>query len=72
LNDQAPADAKNHDTLLPLISMNSIDATRDTRTPSWPRVLGWALAVIAALGVFVAYLDPGLMVALGNAVWSCF
>jgi hypothetical protein len=52
--------------------MNSIDATRDTRRPVWPRVLGWTLAVIAALGVFVAYLDPSLMVALGNAVWSCF
>jgi hypothetical protein len=52
--------------------MSSIDATTDKRTATWPRVLWWTLAVIAALGVFVAYLDPGLMVALGNAVWSCF
>ncbi len=36
------------------------------------RLLAWALAIVAALGVFMAYLDPQLMVALGNAVWSCF
>ncbi len=52
--------------------MNIVNANLDKRPAAWPRVLGWTLAVIAALGVFVAYLDPSLMVALGNAVWSCF
>jgi glycerol uptake facilitator-like aquaporin len=56
--------------------MSSIDAAHHKRQAAWPRVLAWGLAwvlaVIAALGVFVAYLDPELMVALGNAVWSCF
>lgn len=52
--------------------MNSLDTATAKRTAAWPRVLWWALAVIAVSSVFVAYLDPGLMVALGNAVWSCF
>ena len=36
------------------------------------RTLAWSLSVLVALGVFVAYLDPALMVALGDALWSCF
>ena len=52
--------------------MSSLDATRPKQQATWPRVLWWALSVITALGVFVAWLDPDLMVALGNAVWSCF
>lgn len=59
--------------------MNAIDATHDkrqarahVRARAWSRMLGWTLALIAVFGVFVAWLDPHLMVALGNAVWSCF
>jgi hypothetical protein len=36
------------------------------------RVLLWVLAVLASLAVFGAYLEPALMVTLGNAIWSCF
>ena len=52
--------------------MNSIDASPGKPNAVWPRVLGWTLAVIAVSSVFVAWLDPDLMVALGNAVRSCF
>ncbi len=36
------------------------------------RILLWVLALLASLAVFSAYLEPALMVTLGNAIWSCF
>lgn len=36
------------------------------------QVLLWMLALLASLAVFGAYLEPALMVTLGNAIWSCF
>jgi hypothetical protein len=36
------------------------------------RLAWWFSAVVAAVGVFFAWLDPDLMVSLANTVWSCF
>lgn len=36
------------------------------------RVLGWLLAALALAAVFVAYLNPHLVVDLANRVWACF
>lgn len=38
----------------------------------WQRAAAWLLALVAVAAAFTAYLDPSLMVTLGNAVWSCF
>lgn len=32
----------------------------------------WAAALLALALVFMAYLDPHLMVDLANRVWACF
>jgi hypothetical protein len=50
--------------------MTDLDAPRPRAVLR--RVVLWTLAIVAMLGAFVAYLDPHLMVALGDAVWSCF
>jgi type II secretory pathway component PulM len=36
------------------------------------RALAWAAALLALLAVFVAYLQPDLMVGLANQLWACF
>ena len=36
------------------------------------QVLGFAAAALALLAVFMAYLDPHLMVDLANRAWACF
>jgi type II secretory pathway component PulM len=36
------------------------------------RLLAWSGAALALSVVFVAYLDPHLMVDLANRVWACF
>ncbi|MFN6998316.1 MAG: hypothetical protein ACK4PH_29360 [Aquincola tertiaricarbonis] len=36
------------------------------------RLLAWAGAAAALAAVFMAYLQPSLMVELANQVWSCF
>lgn len=41
-------------------------------TPRSRRLLAWTGAAIALGAVFVAYLQPALMVELANQVWSCF
>lgn len=41
-------------------------------TPRSRRLLAWTGAGIALAAVFVAYLQPALMVELANQVWSCF
>ena len=42
------------------------------RLPLRLRLLVWAL-VVAILGlVFMAYLQPGLMVKLSEQLWACF
>ena len=38
----------------------------------WLRGLALAAALLALLGVFVAYQSPHLAVDLANRVWSCF
>ncbi len=36
------------------------------------RLAAWAAALLALALVFMAYLDPHLMVDLANRVWACF
>ncbi len=36
------------------------------------RVLVWALAVLALLGVFSLYTRPDFLVTLANQIWACF
>ncbi|RZT97888.1 hypothetical protein EV670_2288 [Rivibacter subsaxonicus] len=36
------------------------------------RALAWTVAVGALLAVFMAYLQPGVVVDLANRIWSCF
>lgn len=36
------------------------------------RWLGWGGAALACAAVFAAYLDPTLVVELGNRLWACF
>lgn len=38
----------------------------------WPQVLWYGVALLALALVFMAYLQPDLMVDLANRVWSCF
>jgi hypothetical protein len=41
--------------------------------PRWLlRVLAMGGAAVALAAVFMAYLDPELMVDLANRVWACF
>ena len=35
-------------------------------------LLAWAAALLVLAAVFAAYLDPHVVVDLGNRVWSCF
>jgi len=42
------------------------------RALSFKRTLAWAAAAAALAAVFMAYLQPDLMVDLANRVWSCF
>lgn len=42
------------------------------RALSFKRMLAWAAAAAALGAVFMAYLQPDLMVDLANRVWSCF
>ncbi|MGE0674314.1 MAG: hypothetical protein AB7O64_14785 [Methylibium sp.] len=39
---------------------------------SYKRLLIWAASAAALGAVFLAYLQPDLMVDLANGVWSCF
>jgi len=36
------------------------------------RFLIWGLCLLALALVFVAYLQPGLMVQLSEQIWACF
>jgi hypothetical protein len=36
------------------------------------RVLTWAAAAAALLGVFAAYLRPDMAMSLANQLWNCF
>jgi hypothetical protein len=36
------------------------------------RALAWAAAALALAAVFLAYLQPDMMVSVANFVWSCF
>ena len=38
----------------------------------WPQVLWYGAALLTLALVFMAYLQPELMVDLANRVWSCF
>jgi hypothetical protein len=40
--------------------------------PALKRALAWSAAAAALAAVFMAYLQPALMVDLANRVWSCF
>lgn len=42
------------------------------RALSCKRLLIWATCAVALGTVFLAYLQPDLMVDLANRVWSCF
>ncbi len=42
------------------------------RALSFKRMLVWAAAAAALTAVFMAYLQPDLVVDLANRVWSCF
>lgn len=35
-------------------------------------MLAWLAVVVALGGVFLSYLQPELIVDLGNRLWSCF
>lgn len=36
------------------------------------RLLGWALAAVVLVLVFLSYLSPHLAVDLANRLWACF
>jgi hypothetical protein len=36
------------------------------------RLAWWGAAALACAAVFAAYLDPTLVVELGNRLWACF
>lgn len=36
------------------------------------RLLVWALAALALLGVFSLYTRPDFLVTLANQIWACF
>ena len=36
------------------------------------RILAWAAAVAASLGVFALYTQPQMMVTPGDYIWACF
>jgi hypothetical protein len=42
------------------------------RALPFKRMLAWVAVAIALAAVFMAYLQPDLMVDLANRVWSCF
>ncbi len=45
---------------------------RAMRHPLAKPLLLWSAALAALAAVFMAYLQPGLVVDLANRVWSCF
>ena len=42
------------------------------RPRRWRRPLAWGLAALVLAAVFASWLNPHLMVALLNPIWSCF
>ncbi len=38
----------------------------------WVRALAWVAAAAVLALAFSAYLQPGMVVELGNRLWSCF
>lgn len=41
-------------------------------SPRTQRIAAWAVSLAVLGAVFVAYLQPTLVVDLANRVWSCF
>lgn len=53
--------------------MASTPAPNATPRPArWRRPVGWALAAIILAIVFLSYLQPEMMVDLGNRLAACF
>ena len=43
-----------------------------TMKPRTRHIATWTAALLALGAVFVAYLDPQVMVTLANQLWACF
>ncbi len=40
--------------------------------PATRRGVAWGAAAVACAAVFMSYLNPTLIVELGNRLWACF
>lgn len=55
--------------------MQQCPRRKELELPSRPALLKlgmWSAAVLACLGVFALYTQPGFLVTLANQVWACF